>query len=122
MSSERNPLVDMDAESLLARVDGDWALLKEIVGLFLVEYPRRLDEVRAALARRDASGLAVAAHGLKGTLSYFGAGAAIDAVRRLERMGREGDLGDAEATCAALEQALTRLTPALDALILKGRA
>lgn len=122
MSSEGNPLMDMNAEILLARVDGDWTLLRELVGLFLEECPRRIGEIRAALARHDASGLAAAAHGLKGTLSYFGVGAATDAVRRLERMGRDGDLRDAEAACAALEQALAHLTPALDALILKGRA
>lgn len=122
MPSERNPLVEMDAEILLARVDGDWALLKELVDLFLEECPRRVGEIRAALARHDSSGLVAEAHGLKGTLSYFAAGAATDAVRRLERMGRDGDLRDAEAACAALEQALAHLTPALDALILKGRA
>lgn len=137
MSMQRDPLADgaapdtngaadlvrsMDVDAVLARVDGDWALLRELVGLFLEECPRRIGEIQAALVRRDASGLASAAHGLKGTLSYFGAGAAIDAVNRLERMGRDGDLGDAEAACATLEQALAHLTPALDALTLKGRA
>lgn len=134
---ESNPLVDggapgaddaaglansMDVKVLLARVDGDRALLKELVGLFLEECPRRIGEIRAALARHDSPGLASAAHGLKGTLSYFAAGAAADAVRRLEMIGRDGDLKDAEAACAALEQALAHLTPALDTLILKGRA
>lgn len=112
----------MDAETLLARVDGDWVLLKELVGLFIEECPRRIGEIRAALARHDSSELASAAHGLKGALSYFAAGAATDAAGRLERMGRDGDLRDAEAACAALEQALVHLTPALDELILKGRA
>lgn len=112
----------MDAEAVLARVDGDQALLKEVLGLFLEEYPKRLGEIRAALARHDGTGVASAAHGLRGTLSYFTAGVIVDAARRLETMGREGDLRDAEAACATLEEALGRLTPALRALAREGPA
>lgn len=111
-----------DREALLARVDGDPALLREVVGLFLEEYPKRLGELRAALARHDSTGVASAAHGLKGTLSYFAAGTVVDAARRLEAMGRAGDLRDAEAACAILEEALGRLTPALGALAREGPA
>lgn len=110
----------MDAKVLLTRVDGDRALLKELVDLFLEECPKRIGEIRAALAHHDSSGLASAAHGLKGTLSYFAAGAAADAARRLELMGREGDLTHAETACASLEEALGHLTGALGALAEEG--
>jgi signal transduction histidine kinase/CheY-like chemotaxis protein len=99
----------------LGRAGGDAAVLREVVGLFLDSCPAQLAALRQAVARRDAPAVRLAAHGLKGAVSTFGAREAVEAAGRLEAMGRAGDLAGADEACAALEEALARLRPALAA-------
>ena len=53
------------------------------------------------------------AHTLKGAVGTFGAQPAFEAARRLETMGRSGDLAQAGPAFAALEESLARLEPTL---------
>src|SRR5712692_1674797 len=92
----------LDRAALLARVEGDMALLEQLVQLFLRTYPPLLAEIRGALAQGDAKSLERTSHKLKGTLSSFAAPLATAAAQRLEQMGREGDLKRAADACAAL--------------------
>jgi two-component system sensor histidine kinase/response regulator len=105
-----------DRGAILARVEGDRDLLQEIVALFLEETPRLLSEIRAAIARRDAAELAVAAHTLKGSVGNFGANRAYDEVLKLEAIGKGGDLAAAQQTYDGLEREIDRLVAALRAL------
>jgi HPt (histidine-containing phosphotransfer) domain-containing protein len=105
-----------DREEALARVGGDEELLKELVGLFLEDYPGRLAELGRAVAAHDGRAVQRVAHSLKGAVGAFGARAASEAALRLEAMGRRGDLSGAEEAWAALDDALARLRPALAAL------
>ncbi|MBC8249811.1 MAG: Hpt domain-containing protein [Anaerolineales bacterium] len=52
--------------------------------------------------------LDLAAHGITGTLSSFGGRAASDLARRLEIMGREGDLRGAQSVLEELEVEMER--------------
>jgi two-component system, sensor histidine kinase and response regulator len=106
----------VDRELALSRVGGDVELLKEIAGLFLEDYPKLLDELLAAAARGDAKTVERAAHGLKGSVSNFGARAAVDAAWMLESLGRAQKLADVEPGIRTLEQALEALRPELEAL------
>jgi PAS domain S-box-containing protein len=106
--------------ALLARVEGDEDLLREIVELYLDDCPRLLAEIREALDRGDAALLKRAAHTLKGSVGNFEAAGAFNAALRLESMARAGDLTRAGEAYAALEEtigqlnrALAELTPAL---------
>ncbi|HEX9002914.1 MAG TPA: Hpt domain-containing protein, partial [Blastocatellia bacterium] len=63
-----------------------------------------------------------AAHNLKGTASAFAAQATTDAARRLEEMGRSGNLSEAEAAYANLKREVERLIAALNALVARHRA
>jgi HPt (histidine-containing phosphotransfer) domain-containing protein len=54
-----------------------------------------------------------AAHTLKGSADMFAARSAVETAQRLETMGRDQDLTDAEDTCSALEEVVGRLLPAL---------
>jgi PAS domain S-box-containing protein len=112
----------LDKAEALGRVGDDVELLKELVGLFLESCPRQLAELRQAVARRDAPALRRTAHALKGAVGIFGARAAVAAAQRLETMGRAEDLTHADAACAALEEALARLEPALADLVAGARA
>jgi HPt (histidine-containing phosphotransfer) domain-containing protein len=106
----------LDESVALSRVGGDLELLREVVGLFLDDYPRSLDMIREAVANGDQSSLERHAHSLKGSVSTFGAQEAFDAALALEKQGRTGDLASSQAGLRRLERALTALRPDLEAL------
>jgi len=110
----------LDTAELMHRVEGDVALMKELVRVYLDTYPGRVAELRQALARGDAAAVRRAAHTLKGMVGQLGARAASAAAQRLEAMGRERNLTQAGAACAALEAALERVRPALARLLGEG--
>src|SRR5262249_57965870 len=104
----------LDRGDLLKRVvGGDEGLLKEVVQVFLDSYPGMLAEVKQAVDRRDAVALQRAAHALKGAVANFGAKVASEAAQRLETLGHDRDLADADRAYTALAEALERLRPAL---------
>jgi CheY-like chemotaxis protein/HPt (histidine-containing phosphotransfer) domain-containing protein len=105
-----------DVASALEHVEGDQALLAELVRLFLDDYPRLMATMREALDEGDGKKLHRGAHGLKGTLNLFGARVALDLARRLESQGSSGELSGAEEAWRLLEQEFVRLRPALVAL------
>jgi HPt (histidine-containing phosphotransfer) domain-containing protein len=97
-------------------VGGDVELLREVIGLFLDDYPQSLDMIRDAVARGDQSSLERHAHSLKGSVSTFGAEEAFEAALALEKQGRTGDLAQAQDGLHRLEHALATLRPELEAL------
>jgi signal transduction histidine kinase/DNA-binding response OmpR family regulator len=99
--------------TLWERVAGDAELLREIIELFLADYPERLLELHEALTHQDCPALARAAHRLKGALGNISANHALAAVRRVETAARAGDVHAATEALARLEDELARLTPLL---------
>jgi signal transduction histidine kinase/HPt (histidine-containing phosphotransfer) domain-containing protein/ActR/RegA family two-component response regulator len=95
--------------SLLARVGGDAKLLRSIAKTFLKDYPAKLRNIKQAIARKDASALASAAHALKGAVAIFGADDAVENARDLQQMGRQGSLTKATKAFQKLDEALARL-------------
>jgi two-component system sensor histidine kinase/response regulator len=108
--------VVFDKEVALSRVGGDLELLKEIAILFLDDYPKSLIELRAAVEARDAKRVERSAHGLKGSVSNFGARPAVEAAFQLETMGRAQKLVEVEQVLRSLELALAALRPELESL------
>jgi HPt (histidine-containing phosphotransfer) domain-containing protein len=115
-SSVEEQLCQLDESVALSRVGGDVELLREVIGLFLDDYPQSLEMIREAVARGDKSSLERHAHSLKGSVSTFGAQEAFDAALALEKQGRTGDLTAAAEGLRQLEHALSALRPGLEAL------
>jgi CheY-like chemotaxis protein len=103
----------LDRAEALRRVNGDEALLSEIATLFLADYPRLLTEIDSAIVEGDAKRLRLAAHTLKGSLSFFGARSASENARQLEMMGLGGIMTDAAAVFTTLQEQMSRLHPAI---------
>jgi HPt (histidine-containing phosphotransfer) domain-containing protein len=78
----------IDRAAVLERVGGDEALLREIIEIFLAEYPPLVADIRSSVERQDAAALERSAHTLKGSVSNFGARSATEAALDLELMGR----------------------------------
>jgi HPt (histidine-containing phosphotransfer) domain-containing protein len=106
----------VDRAALLAVVEGDMELAKELAQLFLTDYPYLLTALREAITARDATALARGAHTLKGAVSNLAAHAAGAAALCLEQHARTGNLAQASAACASLESEIERLIPVLTAL------
>jgi HPt (histidine-containing phosphotransfer) domain-containing protein len=109
-------LFQLDESVALSRVGGDVELLREVVGLFLDDYPQSLEMIRDAVVRGDRAGLERHAHSLKGSVATFGAEQVFEAALALEKQGRSGDLSGAADGLHRLEHALTMLRPELEAL------
>jgi PAS domain S-box-containing protein len=106
----------LDEAVALNRVGGDFELLREVVELFLDDYPQSLEKIRAAVRASDQTDLERQAHSLKGSVSTFGAKDAFEAAFALEKQGRSGDLSGATEGLMRLEEALTALRPELEAI------
>jgi HPt (histidine-containing phosphotransfer) domain-containing protein len=108
-ASRETPETVWDPTTILAEVEGDRELLLKLIGRFLDQYPKVLSEIRASVSQRDSAMLERSSHKLKGSVSHFGARNAYEAARRLEEMGRNGDLVGAEEATVVLETEICRL-------------
>jgi signal transduction histidine kinase/DNA-binding response OmpR family regulator len=107
------PEPPLDWDEALVQLDGNDVLLRELAVLFHEEGTRLMADIQEAIARDDLSKLHRAAHTLKGSAQMFAAQPVYDAALRLETMARDGDLNHARAAWSTLEDAMTRLLPAL---------
>ena len=98
-----------DAVAALDNLDGDSALLDEMIALFLIEGPKQLAELSRVQAEGDLPVLARAAHTIKGTVSCFFAAPAKDCASVLEQAARSGQSADYQAMTDALTNAVTDL-------------
>jgi two-component system, sensor histidine kinase and response regulator len=110
-----------DREAALERVSGDEDFLGEVLGLFLSDSPGRVDEIRSAIADRDAQALHRAAHALKGSAGCLAAGPTMNAALVLEEIGKNGHFAEAPAAFAALEREVARLVDAISQFVLVDR-
>ena len=106
----------IDKTAILARLDGDEELLKELGGLFLNDCPTLMKDVRDAASTQDSKALERTSHTLKGSIGNFCATSAYEAALKLEMMGRAGDMSNVVQALEALEYEIPRLQRALSAL------
>lgn len=105
----------IDPEKLLERVDGDVALLRQMIELFEIECPRAIAQMRAAAESSDWPSLRRAAHAFKGSVGNFTHNGAFTTAVEVERLSAEGSGAEAISTLTALEQDAVRLVGALRA-------
>jgi signal transduction histidine kinase/DNA-binding response OmpR family regulator len=106
----------VDQRALLAGVDDDPRLLRELIRLFLSDYPKILAQLKQALRLEDAKALANGAHKLKGAVGNFAAKKAAAAAELVENLGKEGDLRAASEAFVTLESELALLSGELKRL------
>jgi signal transduction histidine kinase/DNA-binding NarL/FixJ family response regulator len=107
----------IDLRAHLTRITrGDNRLARKLATGFLRDFPRKLSAIARALSRKNAAELASAAHALRGSFAIFNAHKSVAAARKLEAMGREGQLGSAADEFRTLSTDLGRLESELRAL------
>jgi CheY-like chemotaxis protein len=102
-----------DLPEAMKAVNGDKELLQEIAGLFIKSATDSLAQIREGIVKSDADAIENAAHSLKGSVANFGAKRAFEAAYRLERLGREGKLREAEKARSELEMEIKVLEHAM---------
>jgi HPt (histidine-containing phosphotransfer) domain-containing protein len=112
----------LDAGAVLRRLDGDRELLRELVEIFDHDCPRYLERIRTALAGRDGTAAAEAAHALRGAAGYFAAAEVMSAASQVESLARAGECASAAAVYARLESEAGRLKEALHDLLAPAEA
>jgi HPt (histidine-containing phosphotransfer) domain-containing protein len=107
----------VDRQALLLQVDGDTALLRRMVSIFLADAPERLGAIRAAVESKNAESLAKLAHRLKGAVSNFSSESVTRAALQLETIAQQRDLSNAREAYEELKIMIDRLTPELAELV-----
>ena len=101
----------------LARVDGDVELLRKIASVFLDEYPRTLERLRAALQQGNQPAMREAIHMLLGELAYFALDPALAELQKLRELVHRSELEAAAHSLQQLQDELDRLRPLLQQLV-----
>ncbi len=96
--------------------DGD-EFLREILGIYFEDTPRRIEELDRSLAADDAQKFARAAHSIKGSSGNLGAVALRDVAGQLENRAQKEGLGDVAGLLANLKTEYARAHAELAKLI-----
>jgi HPt (histidine-containing phosphotransfer) domain-containing protein len=102
-----------DRATALARVGDDAALLGEMAKVFVADYPQQMSEIQQAIDKGDPQALITAAHTLKSSAGIFNAHAAYEAALKLETIGHQGDMNQAQEAYTSLQRAMECLIHAL---------
>jgi two-component system, sensor histidine kinase and response regulator len=105
-------------DEMRRRLADDDELVGEVIEMFLVDYPLRLTQIKAAVAARDPEAVRTAAHALGGAAGNLAAAPVVACARVLETLAEAGTLDPAMADAAWVrleaegERLITALRPA----------
>ena len=106
-----------DPDALWERVDGDAALLRDLMGIFQEEFPGIIGRVEAAIQQGDAAVLAKSGHKIKGSLLQFSGRAGAAAAQQLEELGKTGRVTGAEPLIHTLKQEVELLMKSVNTMV-----
>jgi PAS domain S-box-containing protein len=112
----------VNVTEILDKVDGDRVLLAELVDTLIEDLDTLMPEIVRAVSERDAQALGQAAHTLRGSISNFGAWNVVETARKLEAMGRSGEMNGAAESLRVLEEEIEAARPALIGLKIEEAA
>ncbi|MBF0524319.1 MAG: PAS domain S-box protein [Deltaproteobacteria bacterium] len=95
--------------ALRSITDDDLSFLREIIKLFLYNFPNKIAEIKTAAGSHDAHSLMAAAHSLKGMCLNMGATPLAEVARRLEHQGRTAQLDETLQAIEDLDRETARL-------------
>ena len=101
-----------DEAAFLDHVSGDKELAREVLQLFLEDFPRQIEVLREALARSEAELVRRQAHTIKGASGNIGALALQGIALRFEKAAD----GEAEGLVKKMEEAFMELRETLKRL------
>src|SRR5260370_13067227 len=123
MTQPNNPPPEpiVNVAELLGRVDNDAELLRELVAIFKIEFPRHLGALREAIADENPKNIQKSGHTLRGMLSNLGATRATAAAAQLEHLPDSSNGAALKSALALFESEVKHLLPELEACVAKAR-
>jgi HPt (histidine-containing phosphotransfer) domain-containing protein len=115
-----NGVFVLDVNIIREQIGEDLELLGDLVQTYRSQREEILASLRDGVARNDTAQVASQAHKLKGSLLTLGGGRAVVVARRIERMGRDGDISECDGALADLEREIAHLDGAHDRLLSDG--
>jgi HPt (histidine-containing phosphotransfer) domain-containing protein len=103
----------LDATGALARLGGDKQLFADMAGFFYEDAPRLYSELREGVQQRNAAGIRMSAHALKGLVAGCGGVRTATVAQKVETAAHENDLSNIESLVESLGEELERLRQAL---------
>lgn len=104
----------IDTKELLARVENDHELVRDLLSIFKEEFPPHHQALREAAQNRDAARVAAEAHALKGMLSNLAIREAAGFAARVENIARSGETAGLDAALAAFDKIAEEILPQLE--------
>ena len=104
----------LDAAAPKLSYTGEAEFLAKLAGMFLVDYPLQMQEMRNALAQRNGQRLVRAARLFKEAAAILCGEPLTSLAAEVEAAGERGSLGEAERLLAQIEAGLNQLRPALE--------
>jgi len=99
----------LDLRDVMERLEGDRALLDELLDLFLEDCPPKLEGLHQAVDRKDMETVHGLGHAVKGAAANLSLGPIREAAYRIECAGKEGRVADARKAIEDLEAEFERL-------------
>ncbi len=109
----------IDFAELLARVENDRELMRDLLLIFKEEFPHHFQALRLAVDSSDSEKVAAEAHTLKGMLSNLAAGSAAASAARLEQLGRGRDVSEFREAYASFESVSKELLLHLETCVVE---
>ncbi len=78
-------------------------MLSKVIGIYLRDTPKQLENARIALARNDANAMGRQAHSMKSSSATLGAHALAALCKEMEAMGRSGTTENADELLSRME-------------------
>ena len=94
----------------------DREIVKEIIDIYISEYPERMINLEKNIKENDLDSLYKNAHSMKGVTANFFDKATEEFARQLESKGKDGDANGLEDIFAELKKASESLVDELEAL------
>jgi|CZKI01.1.fsa_nt_gi HPt (histidine-containing phosphotransfer) domain-containing protein len=112
-------IIDPEAIATLNELnpDDNGAFLREIIGIYIEDTPRRLQDLKSSLASGDVALFTRTAHTIKGSSANVGAIALAGVADRLELLSRKEGLGGVAALVASCENEFGRAQAELRGLL-----
>ncbi len=111
-------IATINYEQILKNVGGSTETLQAVLSLFAEECPKLMQGIRAAMTEGDCATLRRLAHTLKGTIQIFGVERPAATALRLETLGQEDNIKEAEGVFQQLTDEIEQLKTSLDDLAL----
>lgn len=114
---EQSPEAVWNLPELLARVDDDQELARELLAIFKEDFPVHFRLLQEAIGARDLKNVVALSHALKGMFANLAGARAAAAAARLEQVARAGESGSLEEALEILRGEVAKLLPELDAYL-----